>query len=122
MITRKTASYVLLRASQILPAEHSPRSLVDETRAVPLRGCSACSASGGVGAQDGLAVGQGALVQLDGLAKPTRRLGESGQIHVDEGELMSADGNLLPAAALDGGRAPSTSPRLAASHWPGPPR
>ena len=32
--------------------------------------------------------------------QPTRRLGESGQIRVDEGELMSADENLLPAAGL----------------------
>jgi hypothetical protein len=80
MVTRKTASYVLLRASLILPAEHSPRSL--STRLAPCHFEVVLPAQrlGAVGAQDALAVGQGALVQLDGLAKPTRRLGESGQI------------------------------------------
>lgn len=51
------------------------------------------------------------------------RIGESGQIRVDEVELMSADGNLLRAAGLAGGRdafdvaAPGCKPA-----WPGPPR
>jgi hypothetical protein len=51
------------------------------------------------------------------------RIGESGQIRVDEVELMIADGNLLRAAGLDGGRdafdvaAPGCKPA-----WPGPPR
>ena len=105
MITRKTASYVLLRASQILPAERSPRSLSARLAPCHVEVVLRARRLGVVGAQDVLAVGQGALVQLDGLAKPPRRLGESGQVRVDGGELMSADENLLPAAGLDGGRA-----------------